>query len=329
MIVNWRLAMVEWRSRSGAREVIGPSRDPPAKIANRKSKIRFGVSRTEVVVVILVVLAAAGLLMVALLPARTNAQRLRCMNHLKELGQSIVRYHETHKQLPPSHLAPGYATWAVLLGPYLPLTKTPLASWDQQRPYYAQPENIRQDQIPQFFCPARRLPPQNSLGGDVPTQPGWGKPEHYAGALGDYACAIGDGSVKDDWAGQEANGSLIPALVLQRQDQRVLKWKGRLTLEELQRGKQRTILLGEKHIPAGQEGQAVAGDGSLYNGDHPPSFARLGGPGFAIAASPEAPFNRNFGSAHSRVCHFLMAELNVEPLTPAISERVLGDLIRR
>ena len=68
-----------------------------------------------------------------------------------------------------------------------------------------------------------------------------------------------------------------------------------------------------------------AGDGSLYNGDFPGSFSRVGGPGFGLARSPADPYNRNFGSYHvGGVCQFLMADVAVKPFTPTVDAAILG-----
>jgi hypothetical protein len=82
-------------------------------------------------------------------------------------------------------------------------------------------------------------------------------------------------------------------------------------------------------VPLEGVGQARFGDGSLYNGEHAANFSRVGGPGFGLAPSPTAPFNNNFGSAHSGFSQFLMADLSVRPMSNSVNERVLGNLIVR
>jgi hypothetical protein len=95
------------------------------------------------------------------------------------------------------------------------------------------------------------------------------------------------------------------------------------------RGLAYTILIGEKHVPRGELGQLVAGDGSLYDGRHPSCYARVGGPGFALASGPDAPFNYNFGSYHAGLCNFLYADVNVQSMNIDVSPDVLGGRIRR
>jgi hypothetical protein len=155
------------------------------------------------------------------------------------------------------------------------------------------------------------------------------KGEHVPGALGDYACAAGDGDPQFAWTGPDANGAIILADVLEKQDDLILRWQSRTSVASLTRGLAYTILLGEKHVPPEGIGQAAFGDGSLYNGQHPASVSRVGGPGFGLALTPEAPMNNNFGSSHPGVCQFLMADTSVRALRVDVSEEVLGKMIVR
>ncbi len=290
---------------------------------------RRGLSVVEVAIVGALALILIGVGLVALRLWWDTSARLRCMDNLRTVGESILAYQDGRKQLPASRIAREYATWAVQLAPYLPEKEAgPLLPWDLERTYYTQPPEVREAQLFHLYCPARRHPAQLSVEGDVPST---GKPDHqlYSGALGDYACCSGDGST--DWQGDAANGAIIPAKVLKQQDGRILEWRAltQLTDESLPRGLSETILLGEKHVPWEQFGRVAVGDGSLYNGDYAASFARVGGPGFGLAEDVYAPFNSQFGSAHPGVCHFLMADNSVRVFGVHMDAHVLGQLARR
>jgi prepilin-type processing-associated H-X9-DG protein len=293
---------------------------------------RRGLTMIEVLLLILLALIALGLLLVALNAGREQSRRLNCAYNLKQMGEAIIAFHEskTPHYLPAARIADRYATWAVQIAPFLPLKaeENPLKGWDIQQSYYAQPAEVRTAQVPLYYCPARRAPPENSVRGDVPTD---GQPSrnHFPGALGDYACAAGDGDPAHPWQTDEANGALILGEVLQRQGDRILRWRGRTSLEKLPRGKSVTILVGEKHVPLGTFGETEQGDGSLYNGDYPASSPRIGGPGYGLARSPADPFNNNFGSYHPGICQFLYADGHVDALTNSVSEDVLGRLLNR
>jgi hypothetical protein len=226
--------------------------------------------------------------------------------------------------LPASCLAPGYATWYVQIAPYLAFESS-LQKWDMEQSYFVQPPEVRQAGLPMFFCPARVRPGFLSTAGDVATPGG----KNVAGALGDYACASSAGGAKLDLLSAHADGAIIIAEVLEKANGRIVRWRSRTDFAALTRGQSHTILVGEKHVPYGEFGLASVGDGSIYNGQNPASFARAGGPGFPIAAGPTAPFHSNFGSYHLDLCQFLMADNSVRATQNDVSPEVLGKLIRR
>jgi hypothetical protein len=305
---------------------------------------RPGFSRAELLIVLVIGLFLLGLGAMVLLRSQAAARRLGCANNLKQLGEATFRFQEAKGFLPPSRIAAGFATWAVLLAPYQERSEgNPLRAWDMSRPYYEQTEEIRRAQVLWFYCPARREPPQLSTAGDVPRD-GFPRREHFAGALGDYGASAGDGT--------GAEGALVDAVVKLSPEHRVLNWHGQTVmvlveggkepvlqvgksdrapspLKELKRGTSSTVLLGEKHVPWGAFGQTEKGDGSLCNGDYPDSYSRVGGVGFGLAQSANDPLNRNFGSAHPGICQFLMADGSVRPLANGISPEVLGKLMVR
>src|SRR5262245_40971755 len=298
---------------------------------------RPGLKAIELIVVAVLLLVVLGVFFSWLPRGRESSKRLQCADYLKKIGEGIYHFHEIKGFLPASRIDAAYATWAVQIGPFLPLGQNnPFADWVLQKAYYDQPEALRQLQVHLFYCPSRRNPPQLSVAGEVPQD---GKPNGglFPGALGDYACSVGDGSPEATWDTAQANGALILGEVLERKDGLILRWRGRTTLTAVEqgdktvlrvqlgegpakpvplpRGTSQTILIGEKHVPLDQFGQVAVGDGSLYNGDYPASHARVGGRGFRIAQRPTDPFQRNFGSAHPTVCQFLMADGSVRPIT--------------
>jgi hypothetical protein len=293
---------------------------------------RLAITRLEVIIALVLCSFAAGLGIVRLARHRDSEARAHCTNNLRRIGEAIRAYHtnsspdEGGQTFPPSYLADGYATWAVLLAPHL-ADKHPLQQWDKERSYFVQPQEVREARLALYFCPARRRTDTLSQSGDVDAAN-----THFPGGLGDYASVAGDSAF--DWTGPKATGTLLVADVVERKDDRILKWQSRTSLSSLKRGKAYTILIGEKHVPIGQLGEAEFGDGSPYNGKNPASFSRIVGPGFPLATAADAPFKKNFGSYHGVVLddkgriivpHFLMADTSVRPLL----ESTIGDLARR
>jgi hypothetical protein len=286
---------------------------------------RPGITRLGVIVMLVLGVFIAGIGIMLLARHRETAERTQCKNNLRLIGMAIRAYHgapddgNARLSLPPSYLADRYATWAPIIAPHL-VNDSPLIQWDLQRSYFAQPTEVREARLIMFFCPARRRPDSLSSAGDVDGD------KLFPGGLGDYAAVAGASDL--DWTGPKADGAMIVADVLERKDDRLLKWQNRTSLKSLTRG-DGTLLIGEKHVPADHFGDAAFGDGSLYNGQNPASFARIAGPGFPLANAMDAPFNKNFGSYHNGVCQFLNADGSVRTLATHASEFVLGELARR
>src|ERR1043166_7406463 len=121
---------------------------------------RRGITVLEAIVAIVICVAIVGLSVMLLARHRENAQREQCKLNLKRIGEAVRVYHdqsaavERSRFLPPSRLADGYATWAVILAPVL-VPDHSLTKWDLQKPYVAQSDEVRRAASVLFFCPAR------------------------------------------------------------------------------------------------------------------------------------------------------------------------------
>lgn len=70
-----------------------------------RNRNRSGLTMVEVVVTILILLVLAALLIPAGSRARVAARRSRCKNNLKQIGLSLMNYHDAHKTFPPGWIA--------------------------------------------------------------------------------------------------------------------------------------------------------------------------------------------------------------------------------
>ena len=137
------------------------------------SKRRHGFTLVELLVVIAIIGILIALLLPAVQAAREAARRSQCTNNLKQIGVAIQNYHDTRKEIVPRYLSwdpgngtdtLGYASWSVLLLPYL----------EQENVYELFNVGTRIDTnpvgfnhplgritaIPTYYCPTRRSPPQ-------------------------------------------------------------------------------------------------------------------------------------------------------------------------
>src|SRR5262245_62450172 len=107
-----------------------------------------------------------------LLPAvqkvRDAAAKSTCSNNLKQLGLAAQNFHESYGYLPPQAVAAanqptvrttlhdqdGFATWAVLLLPYIEQDNV-YKQWTLGRLVSLQPAAAVQQQIKTYICPSR------------------------------------------------------------------------------------------------------------------------------------------------------------------------------
>ena len=96
---------------------------------------------------------------------------------------------------------------------------------------------------------------------------------------------------------------------------------------EITDGLANTLLVGEKHVPRGQEGVHPY-DCGIYDGHNPVCNTRAAGPGFPLAVLP-SDTGWKFGSHHPGICQFVFCDGSVRPLENTIDPVVLGLLAQR
>jgi prepilin-type N-terminal cleavage/methylation domain-containing protein len=272
---------------------------------------------------LLVVIAIIGILIALLLPAvqaaREAARRTQCANNLKQIALAVHSHHDTHKFFPASRIAARWPTWAVLILPYA--EQTALSDqWNVAKNYYNHPVEVRQAQIPFYYCPSRTRPDYISVNDAATGDVNQNGANLAPGALGDYGAAAV--MPPSDWNGAAA----VSALVLGIRETNG-SWRGRTRFDSILDGTTNTLLFGEKHVNMKEFGLRTKGDGSIFNGDWAPSWSRLGNR--AIARSPSDPYNIQFGSYHPGVCQFALCDGSVRAVPTSISVTIMARLSNR
>jgi len=281
----------------------------------RKARV-LAFTLIELLVVIAIIAILIGLLLPAVQKVREAAARIKCANNLKQIGLGIHTFHDAYGKLPPSRIADQYATWSVMILPFIEQQNL-YQTWDLTLKYYAQPTFDVTAQVPIYLCPSRRGPPQI---GTLPEDVATGK----MGALGDYAAASSDNTDDPVTAYDQpgATGSIITGIRTGTQ------WDSRTKFSSVTDGLSNTLFIGEKHIQLGKIG-AVKGDRTIWNGDSIDIFARIAGPGKGIVSDLNTATNQRFGSYHPGICQFVFGDGSVRGLKVSTPESTLSLLIRR
>jgi prepilin-type N-terminal cleavage/methylation domain-containing protein/prepilin-type processing-associated H-X9-DG protein len=283
---------------------------------SRPTNPRPAFTLIELLVVIAIIAVLIGLLLPAVQKVREAAARSTCQNNLKQIGLAIHNYHDTNKALPPSRLGPQYASWFVLILPYVEQSAL-YAQWDTTKTYYQQTAAARATSVKLFYCPTRRAPPLLSTQFEV-SSTGVPDGQEYPGALGDYACNGGqfNGPIVDN----PGCAGAMCAAITQVTNGQLASSRSQTSLASITDGTSNTLLAGEKHVPQSKFGQSGPswGDGAIYNGDFPRNFCRIAGPpSFSLGQGPDdltGPWHCRFGSYHPGVCQFVYADGHVAAL---------------
>lgn len=282
----------------------------------------------ELLVVIAIIAVLVGLLLPAVQKVREAAGRTKCQNNLKQIGTAVHNYHSATDTIVPAWIGDnskdpdGWATWGVLLLPYLEQDNI-YRLWDLRYPASKQNPAAYQQQLSVYHCPGR----PNFVLSQGDFAPGGGGLTDYAASFGTAANFV------------NSNGAIIPVNPPQSLDGSgnpiYTTWKGQLNFLSIVDGTSNTFMFGEKHVrPNSLRGKNE--DRSVFGGQNN-SIRRMAGIAPNGDVRPLSPpqnqngalANTTFGGPHPGVCQFLFCDGSVRGVPLSIDLQTLTGLVTR
>ena len=291
-----------------------------------------GFTLVELLVVVAVIGILVGMLLPAVAMVRESARRTECLNNLKQIGLAVHNYESARQLYPPSRAADQFLTWPVYLMPYLEMQNL-YDGMMLQKTYSEQDPEIVNKIMPMMLCPSRPRFDLKMVSINETRGPN--------GGLGDYAGNAGTSRhfPFDVWARFDTavDGVFNSGLST---DNPVVNGEltgpetGRYSQAAIKDGTSNTIFIGEKYVSKfGYHESHGWGDGSIYNGDEPETFMRLGGFGMGLATSDTLVLSPGefpiFGSGHIQVINFMLGDASVHSVSNRMSQDVLNRLCSR
>ena len=278
-----------------------------------------GFTLVELLVVIAIIGILVGLLLPAVQAAREAARRMQCQNNLKQFGLAMHMHHDTYQFFPYVRSGGGQNrhTWAMQLLPFMEQNalyqtyKNPITGVSQTDGFnnHTATDPImvaaRQAQISVFMCPSRRGP--TSLSPITTGSTVVGLPSDYV------ACTGNTNTVPTNGAFTLVNSNHMKTYVKMR---------------DITDGTTNTILLGEKHIQRPLLNDPIQ-DGMILSASETLTYYRIAGTSNPLAISNLTAINRQFGSWHTGVCQFVLADGSVQSLSVSLTGTVIGRLAVR
>ena len=296
-----------------------------------------------------------ALLLPAVQQARAAARRSQCQNNLKQIGLALHQFHDAQGAFPPARLiADGIRTlssdgtttgvdepsWLIHILPHLEQTAL-YSQWELYKPFGQQTLTARQSVVQTFLCPERHggtspVAPDSDVALKLPCGCPGGVQHILGGAVVDYVGNQGDltpgatGQPTDFYWGGQGTGVIISSHPKTGSAGTINNWEDKVAIRDITDGTSNTVMVGEPFIPDGEMTKSPY-NGPAYFGRHFQNFTRIGGPGVPLAhdSSDQRGTLYSFGSAHTGIVIFALADGSVRGISTSISSNVLGDLCNR
>lgn len=218
---------------------------------------------------------------------------------------------------------------------------TLFSKWDLYKPFGTHSQEVRQAVVQTYLCPKRHagtspIAPDSTVVITMPCGCGGGVQRIPGGAVVDYVGNHGDispgasGLPTDFYWGGRGTGVIISSHPKLKGTDVAAGWEDQVAIRDIHDAASNTVMVGEPFIPDGELTKSPY-NGPAYFGRHLQNFSRIGGPGVPLAHSSndQRGILYSFGSAHSGVVQFSLADGRVRGIFTSISSRVLGDLCNR
>lgn len=326
-------------------------RDTSSKFSTRPS----GFTLIELLVVIAIIAILIAILLPAVQQARAAARRTQCQNNLKQIGLALHQFHDTFNAFPPARLvSDGVRTlsengttsgmdepsWLIYILPHLEQPAL-YQKWNLYKPFGTHPMEVRQSVVQTLLCPERHagtspIAPDSSIVITLPCGCGGGVQHIPGGAVVDYVGNHGDispgavGAPTDFYWGGRGTGVIISSHPKVKGTDIIAGWEDKVAIRDIHDGTSNTVMVGEPFIPDGEMTKSPY-NGPAYFGRHFQNFTRIGGPGVPLAhnSRDQRGILYSFGSAHTGIVQFCMADGSVKGISTSVSSLVLGNLCHR
>ncbi len=295
-------------------------------------KRKTGFTLVELLVVIATIGILTGMLLPAVQMVRESARRIKCANNLKQLGLAIHNFESAKGEFPPARGADEFLTWPVYLMPHLEMQNL-YDRLDVRKKYRYQDTDAVRQSMPSMLCPSRNRKFPNVSNRETKG--------YHVGACGDYAGNAGTSRFFpfDVWAqfydpvdgvfnsGYESENMVV-------KEQLIGGGRGRYGFHDIEDGTSQTIFVGEKYVSIyGLHEPEGWGDGSIYHGDEPETFMRIGGFGLGLAQSESLNLSPGevpvFGSSHVAIVNFVHGDGSVKSYSNQLDQLTLFRLCSR